>query len=344
MKNKIESEQPPIEKEIVSKDEIPEMLKKTDNETMDWIIMLSALLALIDYDTQKLWEDFAEEVKTKNRFFPESKLLKRIADIAEQATCIIEKGELLYRSRDYSEQDFLKNDMIISLMEIMKEEFSNLELDDTDIFNESAMNIVSLYLYRDEEKGKRIIEKIDNLLKKSTNFYGYDKDNSDAPPGSYANEGRANPKGISYLYTAMDIKTAILEMRPQMQKMYNIATIQIRKNAKIFDFTYSPQELKEDQYSIIADLYRISKEFSKSNFGNPIEYVPTQFLCEYIKRLGYDGIKYKSAVSETGSNVLLFDVNEKTRVYDVIGSKIYIVNSLDVDISQVMPGEDWKSE
>ena len=48
----------------------------------------------------------------------------------------------------------------------------------------------------------------------------------------------------------------------------------------------------------------------------------TQFLCEYIKRFGYDGIKFKSSVSATGNNVLLFDVNEKSRVYDITGSKV----------------------
>ena len=143
---------------------------------------------------------------------------------------------------------------------------------------------------------------------------------------------------------AKDIKTAILEMRPQMQKMYNIATIEIIRDAKIFDFTYSPEKIKEDEYSIVADLHRISEEFSKPNFGDQIEYAPTQFLCEYIKRLGFDGIKFKSAVSATGTNVLLFDVDAKTRVYDITGSKVYTVNTLDIDISQVMPMENEDKE
>lgn len=302
------------------------------------------LLMYIDYNTQKLWESFAEEVKKKNRFFPESELLKKISDIAEKATCTISKGDILYRARDYTEQDFFKNDMVIVLSEIMKDEFSNLEFDATDIFNESAMNIASIYLCGDEEKRKRITEKIDNLLNNKKDFYGFDKSNSDAPPNAYAKEGRANPKGISYLYTAKDIKTAILEMRPQMQKMYNIATIEIIRDAKIFDFTYSPEKIKEDEYSIVADLHRISEEFSKPNFGDQIEYAPTQFLCEYIKRLGFDGIKFKSAVSATGTNVLLFDVDAKTRVYDITGSKVYTVNTLDIDISQVMPMENEDKE
>lgn len=196
----------------------------------------------------------------------------------------------------------------------------------------------------DEEKRRRITEKIENLLNNKKDFYGFDKSNSDAPPNAYAKEGRANPKGISYLYTAKDIKTAILEMRPQMQKMYNIAIIEIIRDAKIFDFTYSPEKIKEDEYSIVADLHRISEEFSKPNFGDQIEYAPTQFLCEYIKRLGFDGIKFKSAVSATGTNVLLFDVDAKTRVYDITGSKVYTVNTLDIDISQVMPMENEDKE
>lgn len=321
--------------EFASKYKNIEAFKDFDDETTYWFIMLFILLMYIDYNTQKLWESFAEEVKTKNRFFPESELLKKISDIAEKATCTISKGDILYRARDYTKQDFFKNDMVIALSEIMKDEFSNLEFDATDIFNESAMNIASIYLCGDEEKRRRITEKIDNLLNNKKDFYGFDKSNSDAPPNAYAKEGRANPKGISYLYTAKDIKTAILEMRPQMQKMYNIATIEIIRDAKIFDFTYSPEKIKEDEYSIVADLQRISEEFSKPNFGDQIEYAPTQFLCEYIKRLGFDGIKFKSAVSATGTNVLLFDVDAKTRVYDITGSKVYTVNTLDIDISQV---------
>lgn len=55
--------------------------------------------------------------------------------------------------------------MVIALSEIMKDEFSNLEFDATDIFNESAMNIACpIYLCGDEEKRRRITEKIDNLL------------------------------------------------------------------------------------------------------------------------------------------------------------------------------------
>ncbi|MCI9477140.1 MAG: RES family NAD+ phosphorylase [Emergencia sp.] len=335
------SEQLPFTKEEViafaSKYKDLEFFKYTDDETICWVIILFILVTFIDYDTQKLWESFAEEVKRKNRFFPKSELLKKIDDIADKATCFINKGEILYRARDYSQKDFFKNEIVESLVNIMREAFPDLKFNITDFFNEPAMNILTMHLCGNQEKYRRIADKLDSFLKQKDCFYGHDKRNSDAPPSEFAKEGRANPKGISYLYVAKDVRTAILEMRPQMQKMYNIATVELIKDAKIFDFTYSPDEVKADEYSIVADLHRISEEFSKPNFGESEEYAPTQFLCEYIKQLGYDGIKFKSAVSEAGTNILFFDVNESTRVYDITSSKVYVVNSLNVDISQAIP-------
>ena len=46
------------------------------------------------------------------------------------------------------------------------------------------MNIASIYLCGDEEKRRRITEKIDNLLNNKKDFYGFDKSNSDAPPNA----------------------------------------------------------------------------------------------------------------------------------------------------------------
>ena len=89
------------EQASATKEEMIEFASKY--ETTYWVIMLFILLMYIDYNTQKLWESFAEEVKTKNRFFPESELLKKISDIAEKATCTISKGDILYRARDYTE-------------------------------------------------------------------------------------------------------------------------------------------------------------------------------------------------------------------------------------------------
>lgn len=312
-------------------------------ETKDdtyWYLVLYILKIYNDYDTEKLWEKFSAEIKTKNRFFPESELIKKVTDIAGKVTYVMKAGETLYRARVYSQKDLLNNDIISMMMKTLQDELPDLNLEKQDVLRESAANIIMMNLCGAEEKRNRVMETIQNLTEMKKSFYGYDKPNSDAPSGEKAKAGRVNPEGISYLYTAKDIKTAILEMRPQMGQDFSIATIEITKEAKLFDFTYSPEQAEDGDFIILNEFQKISKEFSKPNFGNPVDYVPTQYLCECIKRLGFDGIRYKSAVSETGINVVLFDVNEETRVYDVTGSKVYEVNRLDIDISRQIPLAD----
>lgn len=253
--------------------------------------MIYDIIMLQNY-THKLWEEFADEVIRKNDFPVESELLVKIKEISEYAECVIEEGTLLYRSREYTQDDFMRN------------------------------------------------ARVKKISEQQAPFWGFDKKNCDAPPSRLAKEGRANAKGISYLYTTMDIETAILEMRPQMRKMYNIATIKVKKNGRIFDFTFLPDRPKEGEYINFLDLHKLSEEFSKPNFGDKQEYLPTQCLCEYIRRLGFDGIKFKSAVSAHGYNILFFDTDEETRMYDITQSKVYRVNSLDIHISQVLPVEE----
>lgn len=308
-----------------------------DDECASGIIVLFYLILILDYDTQKIWEKFADEIKYKSRFFPNSQLLTKIEKISDVATIFIQKGDILYRAREYSILHFMESDFGKRVTQELKKLFSELNIEDDDIKSDAAMNIIQFHLLANSEKSKGISEKVRKILEEQAPFYGFDKKNSDAPPGCMAKEGRANAKGISYLYAANEIKTAILEMRPQMQKTYNICSIKVVKDAKIFDFTYASTERKDTEYSIILDLHRISEEFSKPNFGDSIEYLPTQFLCEYIRKMGFDGIKYKSAVSIDGYNVLFFDTNVETRKYDVIDSKIYTLNSIDIDFSQVLP-------
>ena len=49
--------------------------------------------------------------------------------------------------------------MVIALSEIMKDEFSNLEFDATDIFNESAMNIASFTYVVMRKRGEELQKK-----------------------------------------------------------------------------------------------------------------------------------------------------------------------------------------
>jgi hypothetical protein len=52
-----------------------------------------------------------------------------------------------------------------------------------------------------------------------------------------------------------------------------------------------------------------------------IDYTPSQFLCEFIKRCAYDGVVYRSSVSE-GINLALFDPSRTEAGTDVIQYKV----------------------
>jgi hypothetical protein len=43
--------------------------------------------------------------------------------------------------------------------------------------------------------------------------------------------------------------------------------------------------------------------------GAAIDYIPSQYLCEFIKNSGFDGVVYRSSVSD-GINLALFDPNK----------------------------------
>ena len=51
---------------------------------------------------------------------------------------------------------------------------------------------------------------------------------------------------------------------------------------------------------------------------NQIEYVPTQYLCEFVKSLGVGGIRYKSSLRPDGWNIVLFDPEMAQQTADVL--------------------------
>lgn len=131
-------------------------------------------------------------------------------------------------------------------------------------------------------------------------------------------EGRANPKGISYLYLSADENTALAELRPHIHQGISIAKFKIQRDLRIIDchsvakyYSYpelifnSPitqDEITNAIWSMINDAF--SKPVTNEDHGS--EYVPTQILAEYFKSKKYDGIRFKSSVGE-GYNILLFN-------------------------------------
>lgn len=309
-----------------------------DNDDV-WIWAILWLICMQEHENEKLWKSFQEEIRHNNRFFPKSELLEKVDNISEYASVKLCKDTVLYRAREYKSDDYLKNREVVAFYEKLNELFPDLKLQLEDIKSDSAMKIIAIALSRNitkMEELRKIITEVEILEKP---FWGFCKEDCDAPPKDRAVAGRANSAGISFLYVATDEKTAIMEMRPQIGQCFNVCKIEICRNILIFDFTYAANEMKEDDSIKSGDLYAISKEFSYPNYGNPEDYIPTQYLCEYLRQKGFDGIRYKSSVSPEGTNLIIFDTNSDDKPYKILESRIFEVENIDIKFEQIIPIE-----
>lgn len=144
------------------------------------------------------------------------------------------------------------------------------------------------------------------------------------PPKEFAIAGRANPIGIPYLYLSDSAKTTYFEVRAVYLDKLSVGTFRINRDLKLIDFVYDVNlflsyndgniPLKE---TIIKKkvIEAISSDLSKPlrRYDSEIEYVPTQLICEYCRRITdaegrvADGITFESSLYKGGRNYVLFD-------------------------------------
>ena len=139
-----------------------------------------------------------------------------------------------------------------------------------------------------------------------------------APPRKSSSHGRANPAGIPYLYLAANPETAISEIRPHTGDVACVADFTTPEGLKLVDLR-SPRKMVSpfllmDGVEIcrmrndLPFLERLGFELTRPVVPQSaaIDYTPSQYLCEFIKHCKFDGVVYRSSVSE-GVNLALFD-------------------------------------
>ena len=145
----------------------------------------------------------------------------------------------------------------------------------------------------------------------------YAIDKMGAPPKRLASHGRANPAGIPYLYLGSKPETAAAEIRPHTGEIACVAdftipeiqAVDLRNPRKlvspfILEDASAIGQLRAD----LPFLERLGEELTRPVLpsGAAIDYIPSQYLCEFIKKSGFDGVVYRSSVSD-GINLALFD-------------------------------------
>lgn len=146
----------------------------------------------------------------------------------------------------------------------------------------------------------------------------YRIDEMGPPPKRLATHGRANPPGIPYLYLGSLPATAVVEVRPHTGEVACVADFTIAGPLRAVDLR-NPRKLVSpfvlgDAGAIgqlradIPFLDRLGEELTRPVLpqGAAIDYIPSQYLCEFIKKSGYDGVVYRSSAGD-GMNLALFD-------------------------------------
>ena len=264
----------------------------------------------------------------------------------------------LFPSLDDSDAQLLLSD-ILGDREIVKKRFSPSALSKTDRLDAwEKLKIELMYNNRFFPKEKVDEDRLSSLLSHlilepdefSRKWYRariqkteepYTSDNMGAPPYNLARQGGANPAGIPYLYLASDAETAISESRPHTGEYASVADFTLDDSLILIDLrnprkTVSPFMLEDETLVAllrgdIEFLVKLGDELTRPVLSHSaaIDYIPSQFLCEFIKKSGYHGVVYRSSVGE-GVNMALF-YSDKA----VVGSvKRYKVNRVTVFIEE----------
>ncbi|WP_430968318.1 RES family NAD+ phosphorylase [Spongiimicrobium sp. 2-473A-2-J] len=169
----------------------------------------------------------------------------------------------------------------------------------------------------------------------SASSEGHLPTNMGKPPHKLAKAGRANPQGIPYLYLAQSTKTTLYEARATFLDYVTIGEFKLQENIKVITLRTSYQvspfldDFSVEKYvknKAFIDLLEAELSKPLRRLDNELDYLPTQYLCEYIKHLGYDGVEYGSSLHEDGINLVIFDETKlkctSTKVHEI--SKINI--------------------
>lgn len=152
-------------------------------------------------------------------------------------------------------------------------------------------------------------------INKEKDFFGYGKKDSFVPPASVTRDLRANYRYIPYLYCSNDAYTALVEVRPRLGSQVSVATIRVNEELRLLDFTMAniPSKMSEAKQNLFSDL---SALYSKpvTDDDDVLDYIPTQYIAEYAKNLGYDGIIFTSSLMPEIHNEIQVELRNKAPI------------------------------
>jgi hypothetical protein len=248
-----------------------------------------------------LWNKLEVELNSQNRYFPKSDFIPTFEGYAKEANYVLRKGSVLYRARKIEVNE--RPEIIEKVNNIAMASMNTYD------YQRSLKTNVDVWEYIDHID-PQVWEKdyINRLSLQNVAFWGFSAEKSGAPLEN-ATQGRVNPAGVSYLYTARDANTAISEIQPSIAQLVSVAKIKTNRRLKVFDFDFHNAFKDSELMQISLTEFRkrmgvsfweleiffdtMSELFSKPALGNASNYYATQYISEFIKHLGFDGIGIK---------------------------------------------------
>lgn len=151
--------------------------------------------------------------------------------------------------------------------------------------------------------------------------------------------GRANPEGIPYLYLSEEPETTFYETRVNIHDVVSVGEFKVADGNRVYVENLTDIDLNDIEDLLNADvvtlakrkllIQALSRDMSKPmrRFDSPIEYVPTQFICEYVQLTQkVSGIRFSSSVYNKGTNLVIFNPS----LMKCVRVKDYSIKSLDI--------------
>ncbi len=220
----------------------------------------------------------------------------------------IDNTTLLYRARKVCAKD-------LSYEEDNNEELSFWKDYLKSYFNNSKdEKLQKKFIQKQAFDGKSINEEISKAL--SSDYLGFNKDKSGAPPIDKSKNDRASKTGERVLYLSESIKTCLLECNANREEIFSIGEFTATKPLKIYDFPESENDYCKLWLSCIFSQVTQEKKYLKS-----------QTLTRLIREMGYDGVKYRSAKNTEGFCYAIFNPED----FDC--KRSYLVKPTNISIS-----------
>nr|MBI3612286.1 RES family NAD+ phosphorylase [Nitrospirota bacterium] len=153
---------------------------------------------------------------------------------------------------------------------------------------------------------------------------------------TFRTASRASVAGFPVLYCSDSEGTAVSEAKPSRGLLISVARVRMRREARVLntvDPVERPNPFAQESLDYWLAFIELLESFGEE-LGRPLErrddpagYLPCQKLAKAVRASGFDGIRYPSAMTVGGVNVVLFDPT----VAEILGSKLVRVIRVTVE-------------